>query len=278
MATLTLSSTLVDLLPPDDPVRRPSRKSVLLQAGSWKEAASELRDRYPLLAERVLTPADTVAAGFILARKDEVLLQRDPVSLTLEPEDELFLIPQVAGGSVGSPPSVDVERLKDRIRSIPDFPIAGIGFKDITPLLASPDLFGLAVDGVCAALEGIKFDRILAVESRGFVLGAALAARLHSGIVLVRKPGKLPGDVDRFAYSCEYCTGDLEVCRGAVEAGLSYLVVDDVLATGGTARACADYVLRQRGAVAGYAFLLELSFLEGRALLADAPVVSLIPY
>jgi adenine phosphoribosyltransferase len=276
MATLTLSSTLVDLLPKDEQLRYPDRKTLFLNGRCWKEAAGELRTRYPQLAARVLTPADTVASGFILARKDEVLRQRDPVALSLAPEDELYLIPQVAGGAVDSVESVDL--LKEEIRSVRDFPIPGIDFKDITPLLAHPVLFGQAIDAVCEALRDVAFDRILAVESRGFVLGAALAARLHSGLVLVRKPGKLPGEVDRFEYSCEYCTGHLEVCRGAVEAGLSYLVTDDVLATGGTARACGDYVIRQGGSVAGYCFLLELSFLDGRANLSDAPVVSVIPY
>lgn len=278
MATLTLSSTLVDLLPTDEQVRRPDRKTLLLHASSWKEAAGELRDRYPLLAARVLTPADTVAAGFILARKDEVLSQRDMAALQLSPEDEFFLLPQVAGGALGSMRSADIELFKEDIRTIPDFPIPGIGFKDITPLLANPVLFGMAIDALCEALEGTQFDRLLAIESRGFVFGAAIAVRLQSGIVLVRKPGKLPGEVDRFEYTCEYCTGHLEVCRGAVEPGLSYLVVDDVLATGGTARACGDYVLRQGGVVAGYCFLLELSFLDGRSNLMDAPVVSIVPY
>jgi adenine phosphoribosyltransferase len=275
---LTLSSTLVDLLPVDEQIRRSSRKTVRLDASSWKEAAGELRHRYPLLAAKVLTPADTVARGFILARKDEVLSQGEAVALRLAPEDELYLFPQVAGGAVGTTESADVDVLKAAIRDIPDFPIPGIGFKDITPVLADPVLFGLAIDGVCDALGSIPFDRILAVESRGFLLGAAIAARLDSGVILVRKPGKLPGDVDRFGYTCEYCAGDLEVCRGALRPGLNYLVVDDVLATGGTARACADHVLREGGTVAGYGFLLELTFLDGRKRLDDAPVVSIVRY
>ncbi|MFN2593858.1 MAG: hypothetical protein ABR579_03090, partial [Actinomycetota bacterium] len=136
MATLTLSSTLVDLLPVDEQIRRSSRKTVRLQASSWKEAVGELRDRYPLLAAKVLTATDTVTRGFILACKDEVLSQGEAVALRLAPEDELYLFPQVAGGAVGMTEVANVELLKAAIREVPDFPTPGIGFKDITPVLA----------------------------------------------------------------------------------------------------------------------------------------------
>lgn len=121
----------------------------------------------------------------------------------------------------------------------------------------------------------LDLDKILAVDARGFVLGAALADRLETGFVMVRKPGKLPGPVDRFDYTCEYCSGQLEVTRGAVSAGDRCLVLDDLLATGGTARATADFVKSQGGVVAGFSFMVEIEPLGGRSRLTDAPVFSL---
>ena len=170
--------------------------------------------------------------------------------------------------------------LKDAIETVPDFPTPGIAFKDIGPLLADGEKFGAVIAGLreCLDRARITFDGVLAVESRGFIFGAPLASSLQRGLILVRKPGKLPGAVDAFGYSCEYATGTLEVRRGAIRPGGAYLVVDDLLATGGTARAVADHVTRSGGTVAGYCFVVELSFLGGRELLNDAPVVSLLTY
>jgi adenine phosphoribosyltransferase len=179
------------------------------------------------------------------------------------------------------PPSAPyADELKSEIASFADFPVAGIDFKDITPLLESGEKFASVIDGLSAGLrEAVgDFDVVLAVESRGFVFGAPLAGRLRRGLVLVRKPGKLPGAPDRFPYTCEYCSGTLEIRDGAVQPGGRYLVVDDLLATGGTARAVADYVVAKGGEVAGFCFAVELSFLDGRAILDDAPVVAFLVY
>jgi adenine phosphoribosyltransferase len=183
-------------------------------------------------------------------------------------------------GSVATDTEDLVAALKASIPTYADFPAPGIAFKDITPLLADGDRFAATIDWLCARLESAKttFEAVLAIESRGFVFGAPIAARFRSGLVLVRKPGKLPGLVESFDYTCEYCAGRLEVERGAIEPLARYLIVDDLLATGGTARAVADYVAQRGGAVAGYCFLVELSFLDGRALLGDAPVFSLLTY
>jgi adenine phosphoribosyltransferase len=170
--------------------------------------------------------------------------------------------------------------LKGSIASYPDFPTPGIDFKDIAPVLADGEQFGAVIRAMCAGLasEGVDFDAILAIESRGFIFGAAIASHLDRGLILVRKPGKLPGPVATFDYTCEYATGVLEVHRDAIHPGGRYLVLDDLLATGGTARAVADHLTRLGGVVAGYCFFVELTFLEGRDRLADAPVMSLLTY
>jgi adenine phosphoribosyltransferase len=170
------------------------------------------------------------------------------------------------------------ELLRSAILSIPDFPIPGIDFKDITPLLARRDTFPLAIDALVTMLAPQDVDGVVAIESRGFLIGAPLASALRCGIVLMRKPGKLPGETDRFGYSCEYCDGTLEVRRGAVKSGGRYLIVDDLLATGGTARATADYLGTRNATVTGFTFLVELAVLEGRRRLVEAPVYSLLKY
>lgn len=162
--------------------------------------------------------------------------------------------------------------LKGLIPSIPDFPIPGICFKDITPLLANPEAFSHVIDASAGYWKNASANLIAAVEARGFVLGSALAHALGLGLVIVRKPGKLPGARDRFDYTCEYCSGQLEVEKGLVKPGQEVIVVDDLLATGGTARAVADYVISQGARVSGYSFLIELSMLNGRRLLSDARV------
>jgi adenine phosphoribosyltransferase len=166
--------------------------------------------------------------------------------------------------------------LRASLREIPHFPVAGILFKDLAPLLSRPGALTQAAASLEPLLSELEADALLAVDARGFILGAALADRLRCGFVMVRKPGKLPGEVQAFDYSCEYCDGQLEVSAGAVRQGLRYLVVDDLLATGGTARATADFVRRQGGAVVGFAFMLEIEALQGRAQLTDAPVFSVM--
>lgn len=168
--------------------------------------------------------------------------------------------------------------LKDHISTVPDFPIPGIQFKDITPLLADGAALVQAVDGLAAGVSGLDFDAVLAVESRGFILGAPLAARFGRGLIMVRKPRKLPGETESFDYTCEYATGQLEISKGLIKEQGRYLIVDDLLATGGTARAIADFVAKKRASVVGYCFLVELTFLAGASLLGDAPLVSLLRY
>jgi len=168
--------------------------------------------------------------------------------------------------------------LDERIRAVPDWPVPGVTFRDITPLLADPAGIPAVVDGIRAGLteagiEGI--DLVAGVEARGFILGAPLAVALGVGFVPVRKQGKLPGDVHAESYDLEYGTATLEVQVGAVAAGHRVLLVDDVLATGGTAAASAS-LLRAAGAeVIAFAVLLELPALAGRERLGDLPVVAL---
>jgi adenine phosphoribosyltransferase len=167
--------------------------------------------------------------------------------------------------------------LGNYIRDIPDWPKEGVIFKDITPLLASPEGFAAAIDQLAAAFSGAGVTKVMGAEARGFIFGGALAYKLGAGFVPARKPGKLPWDTKSVMYDLEYGTDSLEIHSDAVDASDIVLVVDDVLATGGTAAAKAELVTSVGGIVAGFAFLIELDFLGGRAKLpADAKVVSLI--
>ncbi|MDP3276365.1 MAG: adenine phosphoribosyltransferase [Deltaproteobacteria bacterium] len=176
--------------------------------------------------------------------------------------------------------SFDVATLRSYVRDVPDFPKTGIVFKDIAPLLASPDAFGAVLDAMAAHFSGPRgFDAIVGIESRGFIFGAALAARTRSSFIPVRKPGKLPGAKDRVEYALEYGTDALEMQRDVLTPGQRVLVVDDVIATGGTVGAAIKLIRRQGGVVVGAAFAIELSFLEGRKRLpADTECFSLITY
>lgn len=169
-------------------------------------------------------------------------------------------------------------RLTRSIRDVPDFPKPGILFKDITPLLADARLFAEVVDQIAEAVADRRIDRVVGVESRGFIFGAPLALRLGCGFVPVRKPGKLPYRTIRVAYDLEYGTDAVEAHEDAIAAGERVLVVDDVLATGGTAEATLDLVRRLGGDIVGAAFVVELAFLNGRERLADVPVLSLVRF
>jgi adenine phosphoribosyltransferase len=164
------------------------------------------------------------------------------------------------------------------IRDVPDFPKPGILFKDITPLLADPKGFHIVIDSLAERFIGEHIDAIVGVESRGFIFGGALAARLNASFVPVRKPGKLPAAVDRISYDLEYGSAELEMHKWSVHDGSKVLVVDDLLATGGTAAATAELVRRQGGYVAAFAFIIELDFLAGRDRLMPVPVISLLRY
>lgn len=154
--------------------------------------------------------------------------------------------------------------LKQMIREVPDFPKPGITFKDITPVLLDPALFGRAVEWMAAPYADARVTRVVSIESRGFILGAPIALRLGAGLVPIRKPGKLPRATQRVEYALEYGSDALEMHHDAVGKGDRVLVVDDVLATGGTAAAAAQLVGGTGGAMVGFSFLIELDFLKGR--------------
>jgi len=175
-------------------------------------------------------------------------------------------------------PVSSFEYCRALIRDVPDFPRPGINFKDITPLLASPRALHIVLDGIAERFIGEHVDVIVGIEARGFIFGGALAARLNASFVPVRKPGKLPASVDRVEMITEYSRDALEMHKGSIRESAHVVVVDDVLATGGTARAAADLVHKQGGYVVGYAFVVELSFLGGRERLLPVRVESCISY
>jgi len=166
--------------------------------------------------------------------------------------------------------------LEQYIRDIPDFPKEGIVFKDITPLLASAEGFRGAIDTIADAYADAGITKVMGAEARGFIFGGALAYKLGAGFVPARKPGKLPWNTTSHTYELEYGTDSLEVHTDAFLAGDVVLIVDDVLATGGTAAAKAMLVEKMGATVAGFAFLLELDFLGGREKLGEPKIVSLI--
>ncbi|RYZ08056.1 MAG: adenine phosphoribosyltransferase [Myxococcales bacterium] len=168
--------------------------------------------------------------------------------------------------------------VKGLIREVPDFPQPGVLFRDITPLLADPKGFHIVLDAIAHQFVGEKVDAVVGVESRGFIFGGALAARLNASFVPVRRPGKLPFRTDKVSYSLEYGENELEMHRDSLREGASVLVVDDLLATGGTAAAAGELVHRQGAFVLAYAFVIELASLSGRERLLPTPCVSIIHY
>jgi len=173
--------------------------------------------------------------------------------------------------------NVDVV-LRRCIRDVPDFPKPGILFKDITPLLASPQAFNLVIDTMAEQYDGHGVDVIVAIEARGFIFGAALAARMRKAFAPARKPGKLPAAKHRVEYQLEYGTDAIEMHNDAIKQGDKVLVVDDVLATGGTAAATCQLVQQMGGQVVGASFVIELAFLSGRTRLLPLEVSSLVQY
>ena len=174
--------------------------------------------------------------------------------------------------------ALTVADIAEYIVDVPDFPEPGIVFKDITPLLADPDAFAAAVRLLAERLTDTGAQEILAIESRGFIFGAAVAAELAMPMHLVRKPGKLPRATVGVDYALEYGTDRVEIHRGTLNPRTAYTIVDDVIATGGTAAATAELVRHQGAAVAGCLVLVELAFLNGRERLAGCRVDSLICY
>ena len=168
--------------------------------------------------------------------------------------------------------------LEDYIRDVPDFPKPGILFKDITPLLGAPDAFRASVEALVEPFRDANVSKIAGIESRGFSFGAAVAQTLGCGFVPVRKPGKLPWKSLRHEYALEYGTDALEIHEDAFTKGEQVLIVDDVLATGGTAAAVGNLVADLGGVLVGYSMLLELSFLNGREKLGGARFHAAITY
>jgi adenine phosphoribosyltransferase len=171
---------------------------------------------------------------------------------------------------------VDISKV---IRDIPDFPKPGVLFKDITPVLENPAAFRAALDGMEELLDDVEFDAFAAIESRGFVFGAPLAVDMDKPLVLMRKAGKLPSETRAVTYDLEYGQATIEMHVDSLKPGDRVIIVDDLLATGGTAEAAARLVTDAGGIVAGFLFMVELDFLGGRAKLAEhGPVFSLVNY
>ncbi len=168
--------------------------------------------------------------------------------------------------------------LKELVRDIPDFPKKGIVFKDITPLLQDPSSLKEIVNKITDHYTNQKIDMIVGAEARGFLFGPAVAINLNAGFIPVRKPGKLPYETASETYELEYGTDTLEIHRDAIKAGDNVLMVDDLLATGGTMAACCKLVESLGGNIVGCAFIIELGFLNGKDLLGNYDIFSLIQY
>ena len=168
--------------------------------------------------------------------------------------------------------------LADYIRDIPDFPHPGITFKDISPLLKAPEAFKAAIDRMVKHYSALEFDYVVGIESRGFLVGAPLAYHLGKGFIPIRKPGKLPAKTERIDYTLEYGSGSLEIHADALTKGQRILIVDDLLATGGTVAATRSLVERLAGHVVGAGFVVELEFLHGRDRLNGLDIYALIGY
>lgn len=174
--------------------------------------------------------------------------------------------------------TAETAHLRGKIRDIPDYPKPGVLFKDITPLMQDPTAMREVITRMAAPFATARIEQVVGIESRGFIFGAAIAYALGAGFVPVRKPGKLPAATHRCDYQLEYGTDSLEIHRDALKPGERVLIVDDVLATGGTAAAVVDLARRLEADVAGMSFLIELDFLKGRDRLPDMEIASLLTY
>jgi adenine phosphoribosyltransferase len=172
----------------------------------------------------------------------------------------------------------EIESIRQAIRDIPDFPKPGIVFKDITPLLANGRLFGQAIDALAERYRHQGIETVLGIESRGFIIGAALAYKLGAGFSIVRKPGKLPYETHSASYDLEYGTDKLEIHIDGIAKNARVVIADDLIATGGTAKATAELVTKLGGTVVECAFVIELAFLNGRDKLKPHGVFSLLRY
>jgi adenine phosphoribosyltransferase len=204
-----------------------------------------------------------------------------PRGISTPPSGEGAVPTGALAGGDGSLEEDPLDRLgyvRDRIRAVPDFPKPGILFRDITPLLADPRAFHMVIDALVEQFIGHEVDAVVAIDSRGFIFGAPLASRLNTSFVPARKPGKLPAETISVAYALEYGQGSLEMHKDALSAGDKVVVIDDLLATGGTAAAAGELVFAQGAEVLAYAFVIELDALAGRTKLDPAPVVSLLHF
>jgi adenine phosphoribosyltransferase len=175
--------------------------------------------------------------------------------------------------------AASLDELRSAVRDIPDFPQPGIVFKDITPVLGDPRLWGIATEALIETAGGHHVDKVVGVDARGFIFGAVVADRLGAGFVPVRKAGKLPWATERREYALEYGSATIEIHKDAIGAGETVLLVDDLLATGGTADAASQLVQQLGGNLIGVSFLIELTALGGRARIAEhAPVFSVIQF
>ncbi len=173
---------------------------------------------------------------------------------------------------------MSVKKLEDYVRTIPDFPQPGIMFRDITTVLQDADGLALAIDEMQKKLEGVDFDIIAGTESRGFIFGAAIAYNMHKPLLLVRKKGKLPAETVSQTYDLEYGQATIEIHKDAVKPGDKVVIVDDLIATGGTVGAAAKLIEKLGGKVVKMVFLMELKGLEGRKKLADYDIESVLAY
>jgi adenine phosphoribosyltransferase len=171
-----------------------------------------------------------------------------------------------------------IDRLRQIIRDIPDFPKPGIIFKDITTLLAEPETFKRSIDLLAERYRGKGIDKVIGIESRGFIFGPAVAYLIGAGFVPVRKPGKLPAETIEIEYQLEYGTDKLEIHKDALKPGEKVLIIDDLIATGGTAVAVAELVKKLGAELVEMAFLIELTFLEPRKKLGNLPVFTIIQF
>jgi len=168
--------------------------------------------------------------------------------------------------------------LKEKIRDIPDWPITGVIFRDITTVLQDPESFKLAVDSLYELVKDVEFDTIAAVESRGFIFGATLAYKMGKGFIPIRKPGKLPHETVSQKYTLEYGEDEIQIHKDAVAEGDRVLILDDLIATGGSSKASANLIEKLGGEVAAIAFLIELTSLNGREKLKGYDVRSIVRY
>jgi len=172
----------------------------------------------------------------------------------------------------------DPALIRSLVRDIPDFPKKGIIFKDITPILQSAESLRMICDELTSKFKGEKIDQVVGIESRGFIFSPVIAYQLQAGFVPVRKKGKLPAPCETMSYDLEYGTDHLQIHKDAIHKGQRVIIVDDLLATGGTAEAVVKLVQKLGGVVVGLAFVIELEFLKGRSKLSDFPLYSLISY